>query len=222
MFMIQNLWGITFICSKSINQHIFFIRLTKLSITQKCAATEEPWQSLYSRLQNVIVRISKYKLFPSIEDVDIKDVTTKKWKMQMRVGYHEKNGASRSFWFVLGVQLNSWRHCFTSSKRIQKTQNSWDERSKKPVWPHRHQLAMASQITCRDQGHKNSSTHNVSIVKLKIKRRKINYKQKAAMNNQSQNGIQKNTCEKLQRKTWNRSEAADGRTDWKQGKMQAP
>jgi len=34
------------------------------------------------------------------------------------------------------------------------------------------------------------------------------------MNNQSQNVIQKNTCEQLQRKTWNRSEAADGSADW--------
>ena len=66
-----------------------------------------------------------------------------------------------------------------------------------------------------------SSTHNVSIVKLKIKRRKISYKQKAGMNNQSQNGIRKNTCGKLQRKTLNRSEAVDGSTDWKQVKMEA-
>lgn len=200
--------------------HLFHQTRKAVNHTELHCNRETMTNGLYSYLQSAIVRIRKYKLFLSIEDVNIKDVTNKKWKMQMRVGYHGKKW-SKSLILI-------WAQCSTSflEALLSLQKNAFRKHGihemigqRNPIWPYHHQLA--SQITCLDEGYKNrSQQHSQCFHHQTEDKKKINYKQKGAMNNQSQNGIQ-NICEKLQRKTWNRSEAADGSTDWKQVKMGA-
>lgn len=124
--------------------------------------------------KNMIARISKYELFFSMGDVDIKDETAKKWETQMKVWHHGKEREQVPHFGVCCVQFVSLlKHCSPSSGCTQETQNSQGDRSEKPVWPG------CLQITCPHQGHVNRyQQHNNPLIKLKIKQGRTNRKQK--------------------------------------------
>lgn len=75
--------------------------------------------------KNMIARISKYELFLSMGDVNMKDVTAKKWETQMRAWHHGKKREQVPHFGLCCVQPHSLlKHSSPASDCTQEIQNS--------------------------------------------------------------------------------------------------